>query len=637
MKKQTTRRALVLSVLSLFVCVAMLVGTTFAWFTDSVTSGRNTIQSGNLDVALEYYDAENDAWVEVTSTTNAFGYDEWEPGFTKKVLFRVTNNGSLALKYQLSADVYDETAGVDKEGNNFYLSDYILTAVVDKAASRDEILASNGIKFNDSLAIEATGSLVSGASKEVAIAIWMPTSVGNEANHGDTKPSIEFGINLVATQEMAEYDSFGNDYDKDAEYPVLAGAAVDSNATESTRIVVEDKNEEPIAAVTVPAGVEGGEYKVAVDNKSINTDVAANETTLSYDITLTRNGVKVQPQAGVEYLVEINVGQLLDIVKVTHNGVEISAYDYDGISGIISFTTDSFSPFAVVYDEVSVEIPEGEEIIVDNKIIGGVFEGVNPATLDASLKAPDSEYIAVNYEKNGKTYYAVSKRSETVILAAPDTEYTAENGNYTVKAVAAGKLYAEFSALQNNDYNLVYLLPGTYNEGTVVYVYSSADIIGLGDKEDIKLVKAAGASKSNRHMFNVSGTKADYIQVTISNMTIDVTADSAATGYFDKDNAAVQSIRKSKVKCYDLDVLKADNSAKCAFYVNGNNAVDGVKYTAYLYVENCKVLSPSANVITTNGTYKFYHYGLTYRNGTAYTTNGGSILNQKMEANDWDW
>jgi predicted ribosomally synthesized peptide with SipW-like signal peptide len=112
MKKQTTRRALVLCVLSFFVCVAMLVGTTFAWFTDSVTSGRNTIQSGNLDVALEYYDAENDAWVEVTSTTNAFGYDEWEPGFTKKVLFRVTNNGSLALKYQLSAGIFDGRAFV---------------------------------------------------------------------------------------------------------------------------------------------------------------------------------------------------------------------------------------------------------------------------------------------------------------------------------------------------------------------------------------------------------------------------------------------------------------------------------------------------------------------------------------------
>ena len=169
MKKQTTRRALVLSVLSLFVCVAMLVGTTFAWFTDSVTSGRNVIQSGNLDVVLEYYDAEIGDWVEIDADTDAFGYGDWEPGYTEKVLFRVTNNGSLALKYQLSADVYKETAGVNKAGDVFYLSDYILTAVVDKAASRDEILAGTGIKFNNSLVIEGEGSLPAGVSEEIAI------------------------------------------------------------------------------------------------------------------------------------------------------------------------------------------------------------------------------------------------------------------------------------------------------------------------------------------------------------------------------------------------------------------------------------------------------------------------------------
>ena len=50
---KTTRRALVLSVLSLLLCCSMLVGTTFAWFTDSVTSGKNKIVAGNLDIELD--------------------------------------------------------------------------------------------------------------------------------------------------------------------------------------------------------------------------------------------------------------------------------------------------------------------------------------------------------------------------------------------------------------------------------------------------------------------------------------------------------------------------------------------------------------------------------------------------------
>ena len=71
--------------------------------------------------------------------------------------------------------------------------------------------------------------------------------------------------------------------------------------------------------------------------------------------------------------------------------------------------------------------------------------------------------------------------------------------------------------------------------------------------------------------------------------------------------------------------------------MNGNNAVDGVKYPAYLYVENAQLnTTRSFGVVSTAGTYKFYHNGLTY-GGTDYTQNSGSIKNVIMEDNDWDW
>ena len=52
MKKFSSKRALLLSVISMVICVSMLIGSTFAWFTDSATANVNTIKSGNLDVEL---------------------------------------------------------------------------------------------------------------------------------------------------------------------------------------------------------------------------------------------------------------------------------------------------------------------------------------------------------------------------------------------------------------------------------------------------------------------------------------------------------------------------------------------------------------------------------------------------------
>ena len=73
MNKKTTRKALVLSLLALLLCCSMLVGTTFAWFTDSVTSGNNKIIAGNLDVELEYYNGTE--WEKVNTNTKKTHHD----------------------------------------------------------------------------------------------------------------------------------------------------------------------------------------------------------------------------------------------------------------------------------------------------------------------------------------------------------------------------------------------------------------------------------------------------------------------------------------------------------------------------------------------------------------------------------
>ena len=248
MTNKSTKKALFLSVLSMLICVAVLVGTTFAWFTDSVTSGRNTIKAGNLDVVLEYWNGTK--YAEVTETTKLFNdAAHWEPGHTEVAYLKVSNAGSLALKYQLSVNVYEEITGTNVADEEFYLSDHLVFKVVDKKIAsdadlftRDTAIAAAGdvkgikdrLSGNKTVHKSGEKSLKNtGDADYVALIIYMPTTVGNEANYktGTTAPSITMGVNLVATQEVKESDSFNNEYDKEATYPVVGMGYTDVDET----------------------------------------------------------------------------------------------------------------------------------------------------------------------------------------------------------------------------------------------------------------------------------------------------------------------------------------------------------------------------------------------------------------------
>ena len=83
--KKTVKKALLSSVVALVVSFTMLLGTTFAWFTDSAESKGNIIQTGTLDVAMHWADGDEDpasaTWNNAESGA-IFGYANWEPGYT---------------------------------------------------------------------------------------------------------------------------------------------------------------------------------------------------------------------------------------------------------------------------------------------------------------------------------------------------------------------------------------------------------------------------------------------------------------------------------------------------------------------------------------------------------------------------
>ena len=230
---KSTKRALISSTLALLMCVAMLIGTTFAWFTDTASTGVNKIQAGNLDVELEYKNSDTADFTKADKNTKVFKEGAlWEPGHVEYVVLKVSNAGSLALKYKLGINIASETGSTNVYNNAFNLSDYIRFAVLDGdktegSVDRDALVAaatdSKLIKEGYTAENHLTATGTDNSQKVVTLVVWMPTTVGNEANHKKdaTAPSINLGINVVATQDTVENDSFDNTYDKDATYPVV--------------------------------------------------------------------------------------------------------------------------------------------------------------------------------------------------------------------------------------------------------------------------------------------------------------------------------------------------------------------------------------------------------------------------------
>ena len=245
---KTTKRALLGSVVAMLVCFTMLLSTTFAWFTDTAVSASNKIIAGNLDVVLEYKNDWSESWKPVDETTKIFKEGAlYEPGYTEVVYLRVSNAGSLALKYNLMVNVTNEKGSINVEGDPFKLSEnlQIGTYVQDEYSSgfnyadiliptmfgtREAALSNVGTltKLSEaSSVIKSDAPVLAGdeTAQVVAIVLTMPEAVGNEANYDATKataPTLDLGVTLVATQLNSEKDTFGSDYDKDSEYPVIS-------------------------------------------------------------------------------------------------------------------------------------------------------------------------------------------------------------------------------------------------------------------------------------------------------------------------------------------------------------------------------------------------------------------------------
>ena len=360
-KTKNTKKALLISVLSLVVCLSMLIGTTYAWFTDTVTSGVNTIMAGNLDIEL-YHTNKVDTDEKVNANTKLF--DDialWEPGAVVYENFKVENKGSLALKYVLSFVAENAT-----EVNGVSIVDALKIAVVEGGFSGNNRDAAKALtNYVDFESFNLSDKLINKNDAKVygIVIYWEPTAndnIFNMNNGATTALTVDLGVKLVATQLMSEEDSFGFTYDEDAKYPTVTIATATEDGEEVELSTSSLK-------VTVPGGAtEAGDvYEIVVSNEDKVADAQTGEVTVDFDLTLYKNNVKVS--GDTVYAVEIPVGNVF-LTNVTHNGIALTEAStgadqtYKFANGVLTIYTKSFSPFSVSYlDGELIASKEGEK------------------------------------------------------------------------------------------------------------------------------------------------------------------------------------------------------------------------------------------------------------------------------------
>ena len=221
MTKTNNKKALLSSAFALVLSVAMLIGTTFAWFTDTASTGVNKIVSGNLkvDIIGETSDSHISTlkFTKAGAETDAGAAEEilWEPGCRYLTEgFRIANKGNLALKWKAQVNMNNiingkvEGSTIAKDGKSLLdvIDFYVVTSTDENA---------------EAVAIENfVGNLKKTETSEVYyIKGVMQTTAGNDYQDL-TLDGIT--VTVIAAQDTVENDSFDNQYDKDAKYPIVA-------------------------------------------------------------------------------------------------------------------------------------------------------------------------------------------------------------------------------------------------------------------------------------------------------------------------------------------------------------------------------------------------------------------------------
>ena len=399
---KTTKRALLSSVMAMLLCITMLIGTTFAWFTDSASTAVNKIQAGTLEVQLldeqgNSLEGRTLGWV----AADGRAQDEilWEPGCTYKLQpIVIKNAGNLALKYKI-----------------------VITGIRGDAELNDVIewtITNNGQTY----AVDQEVSLAANATTTLTTSGHMMESAGNEYR-GKSIDGI--GITVIATQDTVEYDSNNNQYDANAEYPVVANTQAELND-----VIASAQSGSAISTeVVLPAGnfkLENG----TAQNKNIT--ISGTADTVVTVVGDTGNQMNYQN------------GATLAFEGVTIKGQESG--NYGGIAHVAEtkFVNCTFEGRLTLYGDAT--------------FINCTFNNKSDYAI-WTWGAKNAEFIGCTFNSGGKALLlyggAGSTETPTTNLTVTDCVFNDDN-----------TLTADKAAIEiGNDYNAVYNL--TVNHITV--------------------------------------------------------------------------------------------------------------------------------------------------------------------------
>ena len=397
---KSTKRALVSSAIATLVCIVMLIGTTFAWFTDTASTNVNKIQSGTLKVDIV---DKNGASLQGKSLSfvNKDGSADilWEPGATFKTTgFKIKNNGNLALKYKLLVN------GIDGDSE---LLKVISFSVLDEEGAAVDLNTYEG---------HLTAKAVS--DKMLYIQGHMDEAAGNEYQGKELEG---LSVTVVATQDTVESDSKDNQYDKDAAYPVVnvdemkEAFAAGGVVSVSTDIKTNNSADTADARVIIsqPTTLNLDAKIITPDNMgNNNTNFVALIVDANTTINATANG-GINTGVNGGYGLNVRKGATLTINNGYYYGGGTTVQVQEGTL-VINGGTFACEPYAnptygynFMINCVDSAYKNGTAKVI---IKGGTFVNFDPS--NCSAEGAGTNFVADGYkvisEKKGSdTYYTV--------------------------------------------------------------------------------------------------------------------------------------------------------------------------------------------------------------------------------------
>jgi len=189
-KEKSTSKALAVAILSTFLCVAMLFGTTYAWFTSNVTTGTNTISTAAFNVSLQYSNTYNGTYTNLTDSSVLFNSVSLKPGDSTNVMYiKITNNNDYAVSASVSVGTVTTSEGGTNQMELYAATNVTEAKTISQLTKQGETLAAATILNNVSIAANS--------STVVAVAVLLPTTA--------TAPGVtnSFAITVGATQQSA--------------------------------------------------------------------------------------------------------------------------------------------------------------------------------------------------------------------------------------------------------------------------------------------------------------------------------------------------------------------------------------------------------------------------------------------------